>query len=151
MNELTPERCQAILDESMVAHMAVISGDEPYVSPISYVVVGDALCLRTGAGRRVDAIRQNPRVCVEAAEFDTSTGYWESVIVWGEAQVVENDSEAEEIVMALLRKYRQAIDSPLNPGSPFPEAGILLRIHIEQMSGRSSGSFFSSRTRPGRL
>lgn len=151
MNELTPERCQAILTESMVAHMAVISDDEPYVSPISYVVVGDALCLRTGAGRRVDAIRESPRVCVEAAEFDSSTGYWESVIVWGDAEFVEDDSEAEEIVMALLQKYRNAFDSPLNPGSPFPEAGIVLRIPIDEMSGRGSGSFFSARTRPGRL
>lgn len=151
MQDLTSDQARQLLSETMVAHLAVIDEGEPYVTPISFVVVDDAVCVRTEAGRRVDAVAASPRVCVEASEFDVDSGNWQSVIVWGEAEVLEDDSETRDIVLALMDKYRSAIGSPLSPGGAFPGAGVIIRIPIERISGRSSGSFFSVRTRPGRL
>lgn len=151
MNELTWDRCRDILVDSRVAHMAVISEGEPYVAPISYVVVGDAICIRTGAGKRVEAMRVNPRVCVEVSEYDEANGDWESVIIWGTAEFVEDSRLAQEIIFAFIEKYRDVLGSPLNPGSVFPESDVIIRIPIEDSTGRDSGSYFSVRRRPGRL
>lgn len=150
MNDLTPEEARALLSKSMVAHLGVISEGEPYVSPISFVVVDDAICLRTGAGRRVEAIRENPRVCVEASEYEVDSGHWQSAIAWGDAEILEDDDRTREIVMELMTKYRDALGSPLS-GSPMPEPGLIVKIPIVELSGRTSGTFFSTRTRPGRL
>lgn len=151
MNELTWDRCRDILVDSRVAHLAVISDGDPYVSPISYVVVGDAICIRTGDGKRVDALRLHPRVCVEVSEYDEVNGDWESVIIWGTAEFVENDRHAQEIIFAFIEKYRDVLGSPLNPGSVLPEAEVIIRIPIEDSTGRDSGNYFSVRRRPGRL
>lgn len=151
MNELTWERCRDLLADSRVAHLAVISEGEPYVSPISYVLVGDSVCIRTGAGKRVDALHHNPRVCIEVSEYDEANGDWESVIIWGTAEFVEDDRRAQEIIFAFIEKYRDVLGSPLNPGSVFPEDDVIIRVPIEDSTGRSSGSYFSVRRRPGRL
>lgn len=131
--------------------MAVISDGEPYVSPISYVVLENSICIRTGPGKRVEALRQSPRVCLEVSDYDQSSGDWESVIIWGTAEFVEDDHHSREIIFAFLEKYRDVLGSPLNPGSVFPEPDVIIRVPIEESAGRSSGSYFSIRSRPGRL
>lgn len=151
MQDLTTDQARQLLSEAMVAHLAVIDEGEPYVTPISFVLVENAVCVRTGPGRRVDAIGARPRVCVEASEFEVDSGNWRSVIAWGEAQLLEDDPDARDIVLALMEKYRSAIGSPLSPGGVFPGAGVIIRIPIDRITGRASGSFFSVRTRPGRL
>lgn len=151
MRDLTWARCQDLLSVSRVAHIAVVSDGEPYVSPISYVMVDGDICIRTGPGKRVDALRSNPRVCVEVSQYDDSSGDWESVIVWGTAEFVEDDYRSQEIIFAFLDKYRDVLGSPLNPGSVFPDQDVIIRIPIEQSAGRGSGDYFSVRSRPGRL
>lgn len=149
MDELSHERAIELLTESRVGHLGVISGDEPYVSPISYVVMDGAVYLRTGRGRRIDAIQENPRVCIEVSQTDA--GAWESVIVWGDAEIVGDDATEQRVIMAILEKYREVMGSPLSPGSVFPDPGVVVRIPIEDLSGRSSGTLFSAKSRPGRL
>lgn len=151
MDELSPAECRRILSAADVGHMAVISDGEPYVSPISYVYMDDAVYVRTGPGRRVDAIAAHPRVCVEVSEFDDETGHWESMIIWGDAEIVEDDRTAQRVIMAMLEKYRPSMGSPLAPSGPLAEPDVVIRVPVEVGSGRSSGSFFSMRTRPGRL
>ena len=152
MDELTPAECRRILSAAPVGHMAVISDGEPYVSPISYVYMDDAIYVRTGPGRRVEAIRAHPRVCVEVSEFDDDTGHWESMIIWGDARVVEDNRAAQRVIMAILEKYSETMGSPLSTGGNAPlEPEVILEIPVEVGTGRSSGSYFSVRTRPGRL
>ncbi|MGH8910908.1 MAG: pyridoxamine 5'-phosphate oxidase family protein [Acidimicrobiia bacterium] len=151
MDELSPAECRRILTAAAVGHLAVISDGEPYVSPISYVYMDDSIYVRTGPGRRVDAIGAHPRVCVEVSEFDDETGHWESMIIWGEAEIVDDDRIAQRVIIEMLEKYRESIGSPLTPSGPLPEPDIIIRVPVEVGTGRSSGSFFSVRTRPGRL
>ena len=151
MQELSTDQARQLLSEAMVAHLAVIDEGEPYVTPISFVIVGNAICVRTGPGRRVDALAESPRVCVEASDFDVESGNWQSAIAWGEAELLEDDTDTRDIVLALMEKYRSSIGSPLSPGGAFPGAGVIIRIPIDRITGRASGSFFSLRTRPGRL
>ncbi len=152
MDELTPAECRRILSAAQVGHLAVISDGEPYVSPISYVYMDDAIWVRTGPGRRVDAIGEHPRVCVEVSEFDDETGHWESMIIWGEARICQDDRTAQRVIMAILTKYRDSMGSPLSPGGGAPmEPEVIVEIPVEVGTGRSSGSYFSVRTRPGRL
>lgn len=151
MNDLTTDQCRRLLAESAVAHLAVVADGEPYVSPISYVLREAAVCIRTGPGRRLDAIRSHPRVCLEVSKFDAATGQWESVIAWGEAEIVEDDRLAQAIIIDLIDKYRPAIGNPLSPPGAMPEPEVILRIPLDEVTGRTSGSLFSVRRRPGRL
>ena len=150
MIDLTPEECARVLEEGYVAHIGLISDGVPYVTPMSYVVVGDDVCFRTGPGRRVDALRADPRCCVEVTilrESDT----WESVLFWGAARFIEEPGARADVVAAILRKYHT--ESPLGSSSPafLPKEHPIIAITPEDVTGRASGRELGKQTRPGRL
>jgi nitroimidazol reductase NimA-like FMN-containing flavoprotein (pyridoxamine 5'-phosphate oxidase superfamily) len=154
MDELSLERSRQVLEDGWVGHLGVIAAGEPYVAPISYVVVDGRICFKTGPGKRADAIRSSSRVCLETSHVDQSTGYWESVVVWGNAEEITDPLEAQTIISALVSKYRPIMGSPLSPGPNdmgLAEPDVLIALPIETITGRSSGSFFHISTRPGRL
>jgi len=151
MQDLPHAETLELLRSEPVAHLAVVADGEPYVTPISYVFDSGALSFRTGRGRRVTAIEANPRVCVEVSIYDTDTGEWKSVVATGTARLVEETRHCEAIIAALLAKYRSAV-APLSTGARMPMGEeVIVTISLDQISGRSSGSFFTMRTRPGRL
>lgn len=141
-----------MLASGKVGHIAVVDDGVPYVSPISYVLIDRQLCFRTGAGRRLDAIRANPKVSIEVTKVLADEG-WESVIAAGEAAEVDDQTLREQIVSALLSKYSQEIGSPLTRGArnPLPQPATFVVVELSDISGRSSGSWLSIPTRPGRL
>ena len=154
MDELSLERCRQVLEDGWAGHLGVISEGEPYVAPISYVIVDGRICFKTGPGRRAEAIRSSPRVCLETSHFDQSTGYWESVVVWGDAEEITDDLEAQTVISALVSKNGPVLGSPLSPGPNdmgLGEPDIPIALPIETITGRSSGSFFHISSRPGRL
>ena len=152
MESLSDKRTLDLLAESKVGHLAVIDGDVPYVSPVSYVVIENEICFRTGLGRRVDAIKTNPAVSFEVMRT-TADGGWECVIVSGEARERNDNLFAQQVVSSLLSKYREELGSPFSRGkrSPIAEVATFIAISIEEISGRTSGTWISIPSRPGRL
>jgi nitroimidazol reductase NimA-like FMN-containing flavoprotein (pyridoxamine 5'-phosphate oxidase superfamily) len=142
-----------VLREELVAHLGLVDGDEPYVTPISFVQMGDAIYLRTGPGRRLEVIRSRPHVCVEASRHVNDRGDWESVLVWGEADVLGAGDEADEAIGMLLYKYRAVFASSAAFAGPSPLAPgeVVVKIPIGRMTGRRSAAGFGVSIRPGRL
>ncbi len=89
----------------------------------------------TTEGRKVTMLRENPRVCVELDEYDSTRGSWRSVIAQGVAEELSGDEI--EAALALLRERfaraagRSAEPRPLSPGT------VVLRIRLENASGRA--------------
>ncbi len=150
MRELTPDRCWEVIRDERVAHLAQIDDGEPYVTPLSYVIHEGEFHFRTAAGKRVEALRRDPLVCVEISR-DKPEGGWESVVFWGTARFIDDPSTEAAIVSALLTKYHS--ESALGFSSPsiFPEERFLVAITPGRISGRASGGGLSTETRPGRL
>ncbi|MCU0282008.1 MAG: pyridoxamine 5'-phosphate oxidase family protein [Acidimicrobiia bacterium] len=150
MIELTPGECRAVLEAGRVAHIAQIDGGEPYVTPMSFVVLGGDLVFRTGAGRRLAALRSDPRVCVEVSRPREDAG-WESVLVWGRARLVDDPRLEAEAVAALLAKYHTESALGFSAPAVYPEERPVVAITPEKITGRASGGGLSAATRPGRL
>lgn len=152
MENLSEKKTLDLLVECKVGHVAVIDGDVPYVSPVSYVVIGKEICFRTGRGRRVDAIRANPAVSFEVMRT-TADGGWECVIASGEAHERDDNLFAQNVVSSLLSKYREELGSPFSRGkrTPIAEPATFIAMSIEEISGRTSGTWITIPTRPGRL
>jgi nitroimidazol reductase NimA-like FMN-containing flavoprotein (pyridoxamine 5'-phosphate oxidase superfamily) len=153
MDELALDRCLQIIQTEMVAHVAVVDDDGPYVAPVSYMNLGATIYFRTGEGRRMSAISNDPRVCLEVSRYDENTGVWESVVGFGKAQRIDDDTTAQEVISGLLSKYARVIGSPLSHGGVSPIAGgeEIVGVELTEFHGRSSGTWFSTTTRPGRL
>lgn len=150
MIHLTPAECTRILTDGRIAHIACESNNEPYVTPMSFVRIGEEFYFRTGEGRRVDALRAKPRVCIEVTILRESDD-WESVIFWGNARFVDDPRERSDVVAALLHKYHA--ESALSTSTPAPLSGLLPIVAVtpEDITGRASGGGFTAKTRPGRL
>ncbi len=148
--ELSAADCERILGEGRVAHIAHASDGQPYVTPMSYVMVEGDLYFRTGIGRRVDAIRANPRSCIEVTILRDGEA-WESVVFWGDARFIDDPDERSRVVAALLSKYHSetALGSP-SP-SMLPVEYPIVAITPESITGRASGGGLTTKTRPGRL
>ncbi len=153
MEDLSREQTMAILADGEYGHIGVLSNGDPYVTPISYVVLADALAFRTGPGRRLDALRENPRVSVVITDYDSDTGGWRSAMVWGQATIVDDSEKKQEVVDKLLAKYRDVLGSPLSFSAFEPLGGFsyVVCVSIDEVSGRTSGGGFSRSLRPGRL
>lgn len=153
MDTLNRDEALELLDTSLVAHIGMISDDSPYVTPMSYVRDGDRLLFRTEAGKKLDALRANPSVCVEVSFFDEQTGDWASVIVTGVATEVTDEQSKQVAVDGLFQRYATVMGDPLRRGGlqPLPGFPHVMEVSIDEISGMSSGRGFSVRTKPGRL
>jgi nitroimidazol reductase NimA-like FMN-containing flavoprotein (pyridoxamine 5'-phosphate oxidase superfamily) len=121
---------------------------------MSFVVDGDRILFRTLAGAKLDAIRANPRVCVEVSSFDAETGNWESAIVRGTARFVDSDQDRQSVIAQLFDKYATVMGSPMSAGGGLMPLGgqpYVIEVPIEEISGMSSDGGFRIRTKPGRL
>jgi nitroimidazol reductase NimA-like FMN-containing flavoprotein (pyridoxamine 5'-phosphate oxidase superfamily) len=153
MDLLAPEEALELLAQAPVAHLGVIDDGRPYVTPMSFVLVGNSVAFRTVPGRKLDAIRENPEVCVEAAKFDPESGEWASVIITGTARETDDPETRTAVVAGLFDKYKDALGSPLSRGGLRPLTGLpfVVLVEIEEVTGMVSGGGFAHRTRPGRL
>ncbi len=130
------------LASAPVAHIGVISDGEPYVTAVSFVVVGREVRFRTGPGRRLDALRVHPRVCVEACQVETESGDWMSAVAWGAAREVTAEDVITETVELLLAKYRRLIGDPLGFAGlqPLPAFPHVVAVELDTITGMRSGS-----------
>jgi nitroimidazol reductase NimA-like FMN-containing flavoprotein (pyridoxamine 5'-phosphate oxidase superfamily) len=149
MIELDEGHCRLILEEAPTAHLACVADGEPYVTPLSFVMIDGTCYLRTSEGRRLSALRQDPRVCVEVSRPTLGEG-WESVVFWGEARLVDDLDTRAAVVAALIHKYREPVFSA-SITTVLPQEHPVIAIVPQRLSGRAAGGGFETNTRPGRL
>ena len=70
MNQLTPQEIAEIIAGARCAHIGVIANGQPYVTPISFVSLGDGIAFRSLGGKRLNAIAANSHVSVEITEYN---------------------------------------------------------------------------------
>jgi len=154
MEQLTREQALQLLIRQPVAHLGIAIDGEPYVTPMSFVVDDDRILFRTMAGRKLDGIRSNPKVCIEVSSYDEETGDWESVIVRGTASFVDDPSTRQQTIAQLFSKYEKVMGSPLSAGGGLMPLGghpFVVEVSMDEVSGMSSDGGFRVRTKPGRL
>ncbi len=131
-----------ILDKSKVLHLGLVDGDEPYVVPMNYgyIMEGEKLTIYLhGAkrGRKLDVIRQNPKVFYELDcditpfEGEVACKYgitYASVMGRGIATIVE-DIEEKKMALSLLMKTQTGKDFQFDDKM----AGIVSVIKIDTL------------------
>ncbi len=107
------ETIYRILDEALMCHIAFVENRQPYVIPINFARVGDAILLHGAkASRLLTHIAAGGPVCIEAtivdglvlarSVFNHSVNY-RSVVLFGRGRPVEGEEEKLSALRAITQ------------------------------------------------
>ncbi|MDO5320716.1 MAG: pyridoxamine 5'-phosphate oxidase family protein [bacterium] len=108
---LTREEALAILARAETATVSLVTPQGPYGFPISPVCVNGKLYFHSAtAGRKIDALKADPRCWVSAytdvvPATDKFTTYFESAMAWGDLERVTDEQEIHAALKALCEKF----------------------------------------------
>ena len=131
---LNQDEIEALLRRCRIGRVGCCVDDRPYVVPVDYAYDGTAVYVASGQGRKIEAMRAQPRVCFEVDEVDEAHGtvVWRSVIADGVYDELTAD-DARRSALTLLGKI--CGDSP--SCTPVIPAGVIVfRIELTEKAGR---------------
>jgi uncharacterized protein len=140
--ELTNKECVEALSHMRLGRLACSRDDQPYLVPIHFVYHANHLYSFATRGQKIDWMRTNPRVCVEADEIVNHRD-WMSVVVQGRYEEMPDMPEwkpERELAHGLLEHqpmwWEPAYVGTAHPGATDELIPIYFRIHIDHLTGR---------------
>jgi nitroimidazol reductase NimA-like FMN-containing flavoprotein (pyridoxamine 5'-phosphate oxidase superfamily) len=123
----------AILREGTLGRLGCIAAGWPYVVPVNYYYDGKDIYIHTLPGKKLDALRANPRVCLQVDEIEDPYN-WRSVIAYGTFEEVSNEETRENVLTRLYSRlpHMTPVESRLVEGS---KGTVVFRIKVEEVTG----------------
>ena len=146
IQELTRETSLDLLARMRLGRLACAQGTQPYVVPFYFVYDDGYLYSFATVGQKIEWMRANPLVCVEASEV-VSSQQWVSVIVFGRYEELTDTPEwqtARAFAHSLLTRnavwWEPAYVKTILHGAPRPLVPVLYRIRSLQVTGHRATS-----------
>jgi uncharacterized protein len=123
----------AILREGTLGRLGCIAAGWPYVVPVNYYFDGENIYIHTLAGKKLDALRANPRVCLQVDEIKDPYN-WRSVIAYGTFEEISDEETQENVLTKLYSRlpHMTPVESRLVKGS---KGTIVFRVKVEEVTG----------------
>jgi hypothetical protein len=123
----------AILREGTLGRLGCIAAGWPYVVPVNYYFDGENIYIHTPPGKKLDALRANPRVCLQVDEIRDSYN-WRSVIAYGTFEEISNEETQENVLTKLYSRlpHMTPVESRLVNGL---KETVVFRITVEEVTG----------------
>ena len=134
ITRLSQEEARALLTASSVGRLGCVYEGGPYVVPINYVLDGDSIYVHSLAGRKLEALRANPRVCLQADEVKDPY-HWRSAIAFGDYEEVTDPTERDRAVRTLYARFPNLTPVESVPVHDGQSSVVIFRIHIREVSG----------------
>jgi uncharacterized protein len=141
IHELTPGECRRVLSLATVARLACSHADQPYIVPISFAFDPESNSLFgfSTMGKKVEWMRENPKVCLEVEDI-TDRFHWQTVVILGRYEEI-SDSPEHAVQRQHMLDLLGARAEWWFPGAARfersqPQAVVIYRIHITSMTGR---------------
>ena len=125
VSELSNDEILEILKRVIYGHLACSRNDEPYVVPIHFVSGEGEIFIYTTEGKKSEIIDANQRVCLQAEEV-TDNQHWQSVIVDGVAERINEPFERERVMKLIV-----AVNPTLTPALSIHWMDNWVRENIE--------------------
>src|SRR4051794_10017230 len=104
ISTLSPEESYTLLRGARVARLGCFDGAWPYVVPVNYVFDGESVYVHSLPGRKIAAMRENPRVCLQVDEIHGDFE-WRSVIAFGPYEELHDADERAHALGLLLSHF----------------------------------------------
>ena len=128
IKDLGEDKARELLRRGAVARLACIADNEPYVVPVNYVFDGESVLVHSLPGRKITAMRANPRVCLQVDEIEDDL-VWKSVLAYGNYEEITKGEERGRAMNRLLSRFPRLtpVDSYLAGDTAAP-APVVFRI-----------------------
>jgi nitroimidazol reductase NimA-like FMN-containing flavoprotein (pyridoxamine 5'-phosphate oxidase superfamily) len=137
---------EEIIRKSTVCRLALCDEGMPYIVPMCFGYQNDRLYFHTApAGRKVDIIRKNSRVCfsfdadLELVKADRACGWglkYRSVTGFGEAEIITDPGEKRDALDIIMGQYSRGA---FQYGERETGGMVIIRVRIDRMTGKVSG------------
>ena len=138
IRRLGKEETHSLLAESRIGRLGCIDAGAPYVVPVSYVFDGDSVYIHSLIGRKIRAMRENPRICLQVDQVDNDCR-WRSAIAFGTYQEVTNEQERNWAARRLLARFPHLTPVESVPVHDGQSSVIIFRIRVEEVGGVGEG------------
>jgi uncharacterized protein len=142
IEELTTKASLDFLTRARLGRLACAQGPQPYIVPFYFAYHHNFMYGFSSAGQKIEWMRANPLVCMEADEV-VSTQEWTSVIVVGRYEELPDTLEwrsERELAWRLLRQYttwwEPGYAKTMVHGTERFLTPVFYRIEIIQITGR---------------
>jgi uncharacterized protein len=142
IEELTREASLDLLAGTRLGRLACAQGAHPYVVPFYFTYQHNYLYSFSTVGQKIEWMRANPLVCVEADEV-VSPQKWVSVIVFGRYEELPDTPEYQlerEFAWKVLQQYAMwwepGYAKTILHGAERPLEPVFYRIFITRITGR---------------
>ena len=136
----------AILEKATSGTLACLDDNGmPYAVPLSHVLVDGKLYFHGAmTGHRIDAVTKNPNVSYCVIEQDkviseTLTTHYRSVIVFGQARLLNDVTEKRIALFKLGEKFAPGLtDKTIEEIDRFIDAVSVMELTIDHISGKEA-------------
>jgi len=142
--ELTRHESLEVLARTHLGRLACARGMQPYIVPIYFAYQNNWLYSFSVVGQKIDWMRANPLVCVEADQMRREL--WATVLVFGRYEELCDTPEfRSERMFAFNLLQHRAMWWEHGGAKPIPDGApatvpVFYRIKIEQITGRFAAS-----------
>ncbi len=143
-----PELIQTIIKRSIVCRLGMIDGNRPYVVPVCFGFENNCLYFHSAMeGKKIDTLKANKNVCFE---FDVDQAVipsdqackfgmkYRSVIGFGKAYFIEDDSEKQKALDIIMRHYNGKTG---DYAPEFLQHILIIKVEIDSITGKQSGGY----------
>jgi nitroimidazol reductase NimA-like FMN-containing flavoprotein (pyridoxamine 5'-phosphate oxidase superfamily) len=141
VRDLDKKECCELLKRLGFGRLGCARKNQPYVVPIYFAYEPDRLFAFSTVGQKIEWMRTNPCVCVEADEV-VGQENWTSVLVFGRYEELPDDPSYAELRLrahSLMGKralwWRSAIASAQTRDQHFGPFPVFYSIRIDEMTG----------------
>ena len=144
ITEMNGLECRELLARQAMGRLACARENQPYIVPIYFAAEADCLYGFATFGQKIEWMRSNPLVCVQADEI-RGPSEWKSVVVLGRYEELSDEAshqQARKRAIGLLARRdawwqgAYAADQlRKNTGDPFP---VVFCVHVTDITGHRS-------------
>jgi nitroimidazol reductase NimA-like FMN-containing flavoprotein (pyridoxamine 5'-phosphate oxidase superfamily) len=104
---MTCEEVDQFLTLARVGRLGITLKDGPYIVPVGFGYADGKIFFHTCCkGLKMDGIKSNRNVCFEVDETISDTTMYKSVILFGTAEIIDDEEKMIPYLQRLIDKYR---------------------------------------------
>jgi nitroimidazol reductase NimA-like FMN-containing flavoprotein (pyridoxamine 5'-phosphate oxidase superfamily) len=107
VKEMTCEEVDQFLTCTRIGRLGMVLDGGPYVVPVGFAYSDGKVFFHTCCkGLKMESLRKNTNVCFEVDEALSDATMSKSVIIFGTAEIIENEQRMIPYLQKLIDKYR---------------------------------------------